>query len=188
MASGDAATVVVGAARPVFAEDIGNAAFPDVPYEGPLRSLCRPAFSSTDPSVFVCGTEDHDGDPAANRLVFGKIDFETKHTMVLDDGKPALWTSSIPAPVTDAQWAFGEYAVGALGDRLGLIHITSSDAVRLSCEVFVLPSSHSDVVREVAVHPTNRLNVLSASCDGTVCITNLSLVRCGCVHTLPVWC
>lgn len=166
-------------AKPLLAEDIGVAAFPDVPYESPLRALCKPAFAPLDTQMFVSGTEEPsaDGD-GKNHIVFGRIDFKSKRTEVLEDGRPAIWTTPVPGQVRDVAWLTADHAVGALGDQLGIIHFKHDGAHSSSSEIALLPRVHGDTIRELAVNPTRPHLILSASFDGT-CILSDLLQVCG---------
>lgn len=169
-----------GTAKPLLAEDIGVAAFPTVPYESPLRSLCKPAFSnheSSDTGMFVCGTEDTSPEGLANnRLVFGKINFTSRGTRVLPSGKPAIWAHPVHANVRDVQWLSRSYVIAAVNDRLALVRVSGADVLEVTCETLLMPAQHTDVIREIAVNPATPSLVLSGGYDGSVIVTDLAKV------------
>jgi hypothetical protein len=165
-----------GTARPLLAEDIGIAAVPSAPYESPLRSLCKPAFSEFDSGLFLSGTEDH-ANPGGNQLIVGAIDFESKRTLHTEDSKPCIWAQTVPDYVRDVCWVVPSHAIAAIGSRLALVRIQGPIIERPKFDIIQFPVQHMDVVRELAPCPQRKSVVASCGFDGKVFVTDLVKVR-----------
>ncbi|KAL0482025.1 hypothetical protein AKO1_013281 [Acrasis kona] len=139
-----------------------------LPLNNPFDGLSKPAISRNG-SLFLCGTvyqsqETHFN----NRLILG-------HTLPQEDKKsPILNSYPIHEHVRDVDWLVGDdrRIVVALNNRIGII-LLDEEASSIS-DIVMLPTFHTDTIRNVAVNPCNPRLVISGGFDGMVYVTDIS--------------
>ncbi|KAJ4461984.1 hypothetical protein PAPYR_1689 [Paratrimastix pyriformis] len=133
---------------------------------------------------FVCGTDDPSLTEETGRLIFGEIDLEN-NTIRMDpaQNKLRMELHKMVQPVRAIEWPLEGHVLVAMGNYITRWSIDSNFCQRDPIAWF--PQCHTQPIRELASHPTEKNIFLSCACDGSVC--QLDMERDPSPVYLPQW-
>ncbi|KAL0215429.1 hypothetical protein P9112_007613 [Eukaryota sp. TZLM1-RC] len=145
------------------------------------RALCRPDFAIGDSGIFITGTQDIRPEAGkANLLIISDIKKSPTSGELFCSFRQSM---SVHAAVRDVHFLDHSRAVIAAGDKLAILVINFKEGVQVfdsstiqSFSFEWLPPFHTDEIREICIHPSNRSIIASCGFDGQIFVLNLTSI------------